>query len=502
MESSWDDLVSRIVAGEVDDLEDTLSGSGIVADPQALDHARVMLDRFWDLIHQDPSRALGMAKLTAAVATARGAPALLRTEAARREATAAFALGRAYDAAALLESALELLASTGDDVPRPQVAAQRAALLGLLANAQLATGKTQPALIALEEAIAIARELELRPALGVYLSSLGNARITAGEARAAREYYQEALRIAREVGNREGESVNLNNVGLSDHALGSLSGAEDHYLEALALAKSMGDPRVAATAEANLGLVFADRGELERSHQHYQAALELARGLGDRGTQATVLIRLARIKREAGSYEVAQELTGQAGQLLADVEDPRRSALWSETGRCRLARGDLQGAAALFQQALAAARAVGDRRCEALAIFDLGRAAYRAGHLNEARDQLTEAVELARELEDRDMQAAAHGALAEALAGLGELRLAETSLEAAARQVEERPQTLLAGRHQLSKAALSQAHEDAPGAAALLEGVLRMARDRGFWALARDAEERLRALAPKAGESW
>ena len=81
-------------------------------------------------------------------------------------------------------------------------------------------------------------------------------------------------------------------------------------------------------------------------------------------------------------------------------------------------------AAELYEQALASARATGDRRCEAAVLRRLGSLLVGKGRTSEARAQYTAAMHLARNVSDRHLECAA-------IDGLGNIEQSEGRLEEA-----------------------------------------------------------------------
>lgn len=496
IDDAWEGVAARVTQGELPsepDVARALEGAGALPDPRALERARAALDRFWDLVHDTPARALGLVTVAAVVADREGAPGPLRSELRGRQAAALFALGRPRDSSAALELALQVLArEPGADAAL--AARTRTTLLYYLGNARLASGEVRRSLVALEEAIALARAHRLEAELARNLSSLGNARLFAGEARAALEYYEDALRRSRAAGNREGEAVNHNNLGLARHALGDLDGALEAYQEALSISRQLGDRRSAGTIEANLALALADQGELELAQKHQEAALELARGADDRATQAVALLRLAALARERGALSEAQAQLEQAEALLSAMGDPRRTGAWIETGRLRLEVADAEAARALFVRALDLSREVGDRRGELVALRELGRTERLLQRLEESQARLREAHELARDLEDPDLAALVAIELAESLAHARQVVEARRLLASAEARATERGGSLLEAQHALAQASVARAAGERAQARHLLDRLVRAAREVGFVALQREATRRLAAL--------
>lgn len=494
-EAAWEELAGRIALRELtsdDAVVEALEPTGLLEDPQALARARGLLERFWGMVQQDPTRALGQATLAAILAAQLGAPAVLQAELCLRRATALFALGRSKQTLALLGDGLADLAAA-EQVDPGEALRTRAALLGLVGKAYLAQGQVRNALVALEEALAIVRQQDLRPALGGLLSALGNARVHAGDASSAEEYYGEALRIARKHGNREGQVVCLGNLGLVHHFLGKPGRAQERYEEALELARQLGDRRSAAGLLTNLGLLMVEAGELEQATRRYDAALELARDLNDELSAVVALMHQASVARMRGALERADELLAEGARGLEEVGDPRLSAVWSEQGHVLLARGELPAARSAFLRALERARITGERRAECQALIGLGRTALRGGDAAEAQGHLGEALELALELESPQLRGEAHVVQARASLATGDLEQAEAALAAARSVVGDAKGSLLASRVDLAGAALL-ARTDPEGARARLGRHLQELRQRGLALLAAEAARMLGEL--------
>ncbi len=505
MDAVWEELTSEVASGELSGVDRrawALERLGEDVPPARLrEQVRDTLERFWDLVQVDPTRALGQATLAEAVIARLGGDDLgTRGELALRRATALFALGRAGQASGATGEALTALRAAGAPADAADAEAARnagrlrAGLLGLQANALLAQGRAAEALVAVEEALALARTFRLEAAEGMYLSTLGTARLVAGDLRAAEEYYGEALRVARRHSNREGEVVNLGNLGLVHHVTGELQAALGDYRQALALARRLGDRRTASSLEANIGQVLADQGDLEGATRHFDVALELAQSLSDRVLEALAQLRLAAVARERGAFEEAARRAEEAEEWLEAVGDPRLAAVWCEAGRVHLERGDAAAAKALFARALERAEQAGDRRSAAAARHDLARATLRlngaGGASSAALADLDLALEAATDAEDRALVSAVQLARCEALAAAGRVDGARAALRAAERALPRPRPLLLGARLRLAEAGVVGLSDAARGRS-IAEEVALTCAERGYGALAAEVERRL-----------
>lgn len=491
LDAAWQELTERLRAGSLGGVEATLAAleqSSLADDAGALERARGVLDSFGDLIHQDPAHALAESTLAVAVARARSEP-LLTAELSRQRAAALFALGRSRDSLEATAAGLEALGPRSSEA---DAARARASLLGFRGNALLAQGRVRESLVALEEAIALARAQGLTAQLAVYLASLGNTRLFSGNPRSAEDYYEEALELARKHKNKEGQAVGLGNLGLVQFVLGDLEDAQDLFEQALGKAREIGDRRNSGTIEANIGAVLAQRGDLEGASRRFDVALALARQLGDKASEAVSLLRMAGVARERGALDHSETLLDQARAAFEGVHDPRQGAVQDERGRIALDNQDPAAARALFTSALETARALRDSSAEAVALYDLGRAALADGDRAAAKTLLDEAIELADELDSPRLRSFVRSALAELHAANADTAKATEALAGAGRYAL--PNDFVVGVRLTLARARSHAAEDPERARALLLRAIQETRKHGFNALAAEAQRRRDSL--------
>jgi tetratricopeptide (TPR) repeat protein len=96
-----------------------------------------------------------------------------------------------------------------------------------------------------EQALAVARALDNRPAEGSHLGNLGNAWLLLGDAARAKDLLSQALTILREIGDRPNEGFHLANLSRAHHSLGDVHAAQQYGREALEFYDAYGDPRAA-----------------------------------------------------------------------------------------------------------------------------------------------------------------------------------------------------------------------------------------------------------------
>jgi len=221
---------------------------------------------------------------------------------------------------------------------------EQAATLDGLASVAALTGDLETARREWDRAVALCRERNLRGRLPFLLLHLSQLHLDVGEPARARELAEEGLAVARAIGHRRAELPLLSSVAAAQLALG------DH---AAALATARGAAELARRIEPRY------RWEIVRGEA---AALQ---GLG----------------RTAEALAVLDSTIAR----FPEIPDSMRLGLALRlAGNLHVASGSAQRGEALLRRSLAVARAMRDRRREAYAEIDLGKAMLASGAPAEA----------------------------------------------------------------------------------------------------------------------
>src|SRR5579871_2125818 len=159
-----------------------------------------------------------------------------------------------------------------------------------------------------ERALAIRLGLPGKPEIVVSYTNLGNLALQEGDLNTARSYYEQGLVEARRAGSQRDIALLLSNLGIvatgrEDYALaGSL------FEESLALKRALGDRRGIAQTLENLAILQHDQGHLQAAAPLYIEALELAEALGDRFNVAILLEGIASLWADEEQWEQAVRL--------------------------------------------------------------------------------------------------------------------------------------------------------------------------------------------------
>jgi DNA-binding CsgD family transcriptional regulator len=195
------------------------------------------------------------------------------------------------------------------------------------------------------------------------------------------------------------------------------------------------------------GLQLMATGELDAARGALELLAAEGRGRADAGL-ADVLVLLADVETRAGNWEQAQELAGEAIELVREVDDRATAECLHTLGLLAGLRGDVPAARALTAEGLRLADLVGNVRVRAKLSAALGLLEVSLGNSAAACSRLGETARLVTK-----MRLGEPGVipfvpdLVEALVGLGNL----TAAEAATAGLEEQGRRLRR-RHALAGA--------------------------------------------------
>jgi tetratricopeptide (TPR) repeat protein len=205
----------------------------------------------------------------------------------------------------------------------------------------------------------------------------------------AEEYFERAVALWSTLDPAEAARTRLELAALRER-----TGERDRALEDLRLAEeALGDGHEETRIEillrrANLEMRGQGEGVLERARRTAKEALERARRSGSRELEARALILMAVLiwRLEAGeSSNQAIELVERA-LSLAQSPGAIAEGLW-RLGNAFLFGNDLDRAAGMYREALAAAEAAGDDLLMAMCSSNHGMVSFRRWHLDDAIEQ-------------------------------------------------------------------------------------------------------------------
>lgn len=221
--------------------------------------------------------------------------------------------------------------------------------LGTLASSQ---GDYLRASAALEESLALFRQLGDKVSIAASLRNLGNESRMQGNYDTAHAYFKEGLQIARELDAQWEIAAFLGDLGVVTQTLGSLEDSRALYEESLAIRRGLRDKRGIAMMLVNIGELARSRGDYDEAYALYEEGLGLARELGDRWGIGMVLHNLGHVVFHRGRYSQALDLLTESLGIFYELRNKRDIAYClSAIAGVLGAQGQTEWAATLFSAA-------------------------------------------------------------------------------------------------------------------------------------------------------
>lgn len=235
------------------------------------------------------------------------------------------ALGRFWRAHGHVSEARCLLArglGEGGALP-PEV---RARALWTVAHEAMAQSDYRAAVPALEEALALFRELGDHRHAVFALCELARALSSRAELDLAHQAGEDALALAESVGDERAASAALDTLAMVADYSGQHRRAQEYSERGLKLRRSLGDAILITSSTNTLGLTAMRAGDLDAAERAFTECLELARGLGEKVYVAAALCALGEIALSQDLPEVAAEQLLEALSLYREFGNERDCA--------------------------------------------------------------------------------------------------------------------------------------------------------------------------------
>ena len=222
------------------------------------------------------------------------------------------------------------------------------------------------------------------------------------------ETYQRALNLLEGMGEHEKTGSILNNMAINFANEGNLERAEQLYRQAKLQFQESGDPDNQSTAIGNIADILYLRGNLSGAQKMYEDALKIASSLDD-SQPGYLYYRLADLNLVQGRVQEAHRLAQEAIDAYAPTHGAYGylSMAMLELGEILQAQGDISGARAQFQQALATQQKVGMLELAGETQSELAALAIEEGHGEPAETLIRTALEqFEKEKSDPDSSSA------------------------------------------------------------------------------------------------
>ncbi len=265
-----------------------------------------------------------------------------------------------------------------------------------------------------EEGLAVAERVNDLAARCHLLNQIGFARYFLGQPQPALVALEAALALAPET-DREIRRHIMHTLGYVYFHLGDYARSLACYEAAYTDHQAVGDYNGMAWGSFDIGAVHLEMGHFAEAQHYLDEGLALARRIGARPAESYGLILLGCWNLHCGNYVLALGHFQQA-QLTQEELRTEHGRVAGELGMglAFYQLGVLDEARRCLESAVARARAIGHRRRLTETLVGLGLVAVAAGQIPAARGSVDEAVALARQCDHREGLASGLAALAHA----------------------------------------------------------------------------------------
>ncbi len=226
----------------------------------------------------------------------------------RQQGLALSALGKVVGAQGDYQQALEYHTQALRLQKKLKDSAGEAQELNALGHLNLQMGEYKQARSFFQDALARLTPLGAagRAGRALALAGLGNVATALDEATVALDALQQALALRKELADPRGEAMVLHDLGRVYFDLKQYQEALQAYQAARTIQRTLQDRAGEAQTLTNLGRVYAALQETDRAQNHYLQALTLRRAVRDPQGEALTLYQLAQLERQQGRLSEAR----------------------------------------------------------------------------------------------------------------------------------------------------------------------------------------------------
>jgi tetratricopeptide (TPR) repeat protein len=296
-------------------------------------------------------------------------------------------------------------------------AARRMDALHNLGDSLLLLGKSDEALAAFREMLALAFRLDRFAKGGAAHNRIGRLFRDSGTFDAARRHLDAGLSLFEETGDERGIAASHDDIGKLLWLTGEYTSALVHMRKALHMRKAIGERRSIALSLNNIGLVWTDHGSSKKAREAFEASLKIRREMGDPIGMSESLANLGGLAQDNNDWASALRLYQEAYALAKGVgERNRLSGILTAIGATQYHLGNTVEAIRVLEEAEEICDELGDKLHLAESLRGLAKAYLLHGELAKAREKIKRSVELFGQLRSKPHLAIALRTLAEVTA--------------------------------------------------------------------------------------
>jgi non-specific serine/threonine protein kinase len=187
--------------------------------------------------------------------------------------------------------------------------------MNLIARQILSPQPSDRAESLLEQALVLAREVDVRWVMAQVLEGLGMLAETRGDLHRGRQRYEESLTLFRELGDRRAIAWSCLEIGAIAGQLGDYGAARARLAESLDLSRALRSRVRCGVILAQLAALSRIEGDFEQSRVFVEEVLAIARDIGARWLDAWGLVCAGWLARAEGDTSRARALTTESLRL-------------------------------------------------------------------------------------------------------------------------------------------------------------------------------------------
>ena len=229
---------------------------------------------------------------------------------------------------------------------------------------------------------------------GMLLIKLGSSYNWVGNYPAATQHLEQALALAREINDPQMEIAALNELAQVASAQGTYDTAQNYLDEVLALAREQDDLVCVASTLARLGTNAWKWGNIEQAEKCASESLTIYRELGDQHRISLMLNILGILATLQKNYDQAEQYYEQGLKMAREIDDRQLVAdLLNNLGYLgHHCTGNLEKAKRCYQESLLIAQEIGHRSGATSTLNNLGQLYILLGDHQSAWKYLREAL--------------------------------------------------------------------------------------------------------------
>lgn len=227
------------------------------------------------------------------------------------------------------------------------------------------------------------------------LTALGNIAHDQGDLETARLSQERALAIDREIGNQTGVAAALHNIGNIALLRGEFARAQALFEESYAICREIGKPQNIALSLNVQATVALEQGDAARAEALFAEAYEIYSSIDYTFGQSLVRTSQITLAMWLCRFDALPAMIDETIDLSERVDSRHNVAVaHSVRGNVNRIEGRLDEAEALFAEALATFRDLGDKDCSSLVLLYQARLARGRGDWGAAAACLAESLGL------------------------------------------------------------------------------------------------------------